>query len=136
MHLAVCNVLYKNRSVTHIADKDYGNDQDKKIYEESFGIVTPTIALNEVPVFNVEIENVVKKVRKVVKIFRKSPAKNEVLQKYVLLEQNKELSLVLDCKIRWSSMYEMVERFICLNPLRDIIFLKPEFIQKLFFMSC
>ena len=25
--------------------------------------------------------------------------KNKVLQKYVLLEQNKELSLVLDCKI-------------------------------------
>ena len=41
--------------------------------------------------------------------------KNEVLQKYVLLEQNKELSLVLDCKTRWSSMYEMVERFICLK---------------------
>ena len=41
--------------------------------------------------------------------------KNEVLQKYVLLEQNKRLSLVLDWKTRWSSMYEMVERFICLK---------------------
>ena len=46
------------------------------------------------------------------KKFPKNPVKNEVLQKYVLLEQNKELSLVLDCKTRWSSMYEMVERFI------------------------
>ena len=41
--------------------------------------------------------------------------KNGVLQKYVLLEQNKELSLVLDCKTRWSSMYEMIERFILLK---------------------
>ena len=41
--------------------------------------------------------------------------KNEVLQKYVLLEQNKEFSLVLDYKTRWSSTYEMIERFICLK---------------------
>ena len=32
----------------------------------------------------------------------------------MLLEQNKELSLV-DCKTRWSSVYEMIERFICLK---------------------
>ena len=100
VHLAVCDVLYKNRSVTHIAGEDYDDDKDEEMYEEGFGIVTPTIASNEVPVFNIEIENVLKKVRKVVKIFRKSPVKNEVLQKYVLLEQNKRLSLVLDCKTR------------------------------------
>ena len=115
VYLAVCDVLYKNRSVTHIAGEDYDDDQDEEMYEEGFGKVTPTIASNKVPVFNLEIENVRKKVRKVVKILRKSPVKNEVLQKYVLLEQNKELSLVLDCKTRWSSMYEMVERFICLK---------------------
>ena len=40
---------------------------------------------------------------------------NEVLKKYVLLKQNKELSFVLDCKTRWSSIYEMVERFVCLK---------------------
>ena len=32
----------------------------------------------------------------------------------MLLEQNKELSLV-DCKTLWSSVYEMMERFICLK---------------------
>ena len=101
--------------MTHIAGEDYDDDQDEEMYEEGFGIVTPTITSNKVPVFNLEIKNVLKKVRKVVKIFRKSPVKNEVLQKYVLLEQNKRLSLVLDWKTRWSSMYEMVERFICLK---------------------
>ena len=113
MHLVVCDVLYKNRSMTHIAGKDYDDDQDEERYKEDFGIVTPTIASNEVPVFNLEIENVLKKMQKVVKIFWKSPVKNKVLQKYVLLEQNKELSFVLDCKTCWSSMYEMVEKFIC-----------------------
>ena len=101
--------------MTHIAGEDYDDNQDEEMYEEGFGIVTPTIASNEVPVFNLEIENELKKLQKVVKILRKGPVKNEVLQKYALLEQNKELSLVLGCKTRWNSMYEMVERFICLK---------------------
>ena len=114
-------VMYctKNISVTHIAGKnyDYDDDQDEKMCDEGFGIVIPAAASKKVPVpvFNVEIENVPKKVPKVVKTFRRSPVKNEVLQKYVLLEQNKELSLVLDCKTRWSSMYKMIERFIYLK---------------------
>jgi len=56
-----------------------------------------------------------KKVRKVVKLFRKSTVKNEVLQKYVVAEQKKELSLVLDCKTRWSFMFEMIHRFLLLK---------------------
>ena len=71
VHLAVCDVLYKNRSVTFIAGKDYDDDQDEEMYEEGFGIATPTIASNEIPVFNLEIENVLKKVWKVVKYFGK-----------------------------------------------------------------
>ena len=61
---AVCDVLYKNKSVTHIAGEDYDDDPDEEMYEEGFGIVTPTISSNEVPVFNLEIENVLEKWRK------------------------------------------------------------------------
>ena len=101
MHLAVCDILYKNRSVTHIAGEDYNydDDQDEEMYEEGFVIVIPATASKKVPVFNVEIENVLKEVQKVVKIFRRSQVKNEVLQKYMLLEQNKELSLVLESRL-------------------------------------
>ena len=63
--------------MTHIAGEDYDDDRDEEMYEESFGIVTTTIASNEVPVFNLEIVNVLKKMRKVVKIFRKSPVKTK-----------------------------------------------------------
>ena len=71
MHLGVCDVLYKNRNVTHIAGEgyDYDDDQDEEMYKEGFGIVIPATASNEVPVFNAEIENVLKKMRKVAKIF-------------------------------------------------------------------
>ena len=41
VHLAVCDVLYKNRSATHTAgeDYDYDGNQDEKMYEEGFVIV-------------------------------------------------------------------------------------------------
>ena len=30
VHLAVCDVLYKNRSVTHIVGEDYDDNQDQR----------------------------------------------------------------------------------------------------------
>ena len=39
------------------------------MYEEGFGTVIPATASNEIPLFNVEIEKALRKVRKVVKIF-------------------------------------------------------------------
>ena len=63
VHLAGGDVLHKNRSVTHIEDEDYDydDDQDEKMYEEGFGIVIPATASIEESVFNVEIENVLKR---------------------------------------------------------------------------
>ena len=50
VHLAVCDVLYKNSSVTHIAGENYNydDDQDEEMYEEGFGIVIPATASNKV----------------------------------------------------------------------------------------
>ena len=56
-------------------------------------------------------KDLINKVRKVVKIFKKSPTKDACLQKYVREDLGKELSLILDCKTRWSSLYNMLERF-------------------------
>ena len=55
MHLAVCLVLYKNRSVTHVAgeDYDYDDDQDEEMYEDGFGIVIHGTASNVILVFYV-----------------------------------------------------------------------------------
>ena len=58
---------------------------------------------------------IITKVRKIVKMFRKSPTKNDVLQQYVKDEHNKELKLILDCKTRWSSLLDMLQRFIFLE---------------------
>ena len=57
--------------MAHIAgeDYDYDDNEDEEMYEKCFRIVIPATASNEIPFFNVEIEKVLKKVRKVVKTF-------------------------------------------------------------------
>ena len=49
-------------------DYDYDDDQEEEMFEEGFFTI-PETAPNEIPDCNVVIENVLKKVRKVVKIF-------------------------------------------------------------------
>lgn len=47
-------------------------------------------------------KNLIKKVRKIVKIFKKSLTKNDlILQKYIQEEHGKRLDFILDCKTRW-----------------------------------
>ncbi|XP_069362207.1 uncharacterized protein [Maniola hyperantus] len=56
------------------------------------------------------------KVKKVVKLFRKSPTKNDdVLQKYVIEDFHKEYSLICDSVTRWSSLANTLERFLKLR---------------------
>jgi hypothetical protein len=52
------------------------------------------------PELSEEYKDVIAKVRKVVKIFRRSPSKNDaVLQKFVIQEHGKDLALMLDCPL-------------------------------------
>jgi hypothetical protein len=48
--------------------------------------------------------------------FKRSPTKNDtILQKYVKAEYGKEIKLLLDCKTRWNSLLDKLERFILLK---------------------
>ena len=58
------------------------------------------------------LQEVVQKVRKIVKLFRRSPVKNDDhLQPYILKNLGREKMLLLDCKTRWNSLLAMLERF-------------------------
>ena len=59
-----------------------------------------------------DIDGVVNKVRKIVKLFKRSPLRNEVLQTYVREKHPNGLQLILDCKTRWSSLLNMLERIL------------------------
>ena len=56
--------------------------------------------------------DLVRRVRQIVKLFKRSHLKNETLQKYVKENYPNGLNLILDCKTRWSSLLEMFERII------------------------
>ena len=61
----MCDVLYQNKCVVHTDGKDYDyddNQEDEGLFEEGFATLTPAAASNEVPDFNVDVENVLKKV--------------------------------------------------------------------------
>ncbi|GFX37758.1 uncharacterized protein TNCV_3116081 [Trichonephila clavipes] len=57
------------------------------------------------------INETIKKIKNVVKLFRKSPIKN-ILQKYVKEEFGCEKMVCLDTKTRWNSLLAMLERFL------------------------
>ena len=45
-------------------------------------------------------------------MFRKSPLKDEILQKHSQAQLNTEQKLILDSKTRWNSLLEMIKIFV------------------------
>ena len=60
---------------------------------------------------NAEYAGIIEKVRKLVKLFKRSPTKTDTLQIYVKQEFGKDIKLQLDCKTRWSSLADMISTF-------------------------
>ncbi|KAF9760994.1 hypothetical protein NGRA_2912 [Nosema granulosis] len=127
-HLAVTKTLYKKiipkeqeRIEIHQNDED---DENTSFLEESCrgnsveddrdNFLTREIVMdhkfNNI-IRNVSIDFLIGKIRSVVKIFRKSPLINEILQEFVKIEINRSYSLILDCKTRWNGLCDMIERF-------------------------
>lgn len=64
---------------------------------------------------NEEIRNIIDKVRKIVKHFRKSNISSDKLMKYQENQGNTPLKLILEVPTRWNSILYMLERFILLE---------------------
>ena len=88
-------------------ESDTENDsitESKDCFEEEERNIAVPLASN--------LQDVVQKVRKIVKLFRRSPVKNDDhLQPYILENLGREKMLFLDCKTRWNSLLAMLERF-------------------------
>ena len=108
IQIAIVNVIYKQTKKE--VDKD--NDESVLDLDSDEGMQVGT--RNECDVEITEkftLRNVIMKVRVIVRMFRRSPLKNEVLQNHVKEDHGKELQLLLDSKTRWSSLMSMLERF-------------------------
>lgn len=79
--------------------------------EDEVGFEVINTTPSSLDVQHEEISPLIAKIRKIVVLFRRSPTKNDNLQKHIKEEFNKELSLIIDSKTRWNSLCAMLERF-------------------------
>ncbi|GFX51695.1 uncharacterized protein TNCV_5013981 [Trichonephila clavipes] len=130
IHLAVCDMLYNKQidlveNTVEIEDKSHeeGNGESEELVEDldkaldlEFESDVGTDALFHVTYAEINsitnINETIKKIKNVVKLFRKSPIKNDILQKYVKEEFGCEKMVCLDTKTRWNSLLAMLERFL------------------------
>lgn len=112
----------ESRNVTHLQEEE-ADDVEAVPEEEELSSMIEVVSdedlenirledLEDDEVGNIDLSVTINKVRKIVKIFRKSPTRNEKLQMYVVSEYGKELMLKLDSKTRWNSLLDMLERFL------------------------
>lgn len=68
------------------------------------------------------LKGAVNKVRQIVKKFKNSPLKNDILQSYITNEFKSESQLIIDCKTRWNSLLDMCDIFCVLEkPIRKAL---------------
>ena len=115
IQLAVTDVLYTSfqKQQTATMNTEYQAESDSE--DEIFSTTDFSVELEE-PNVAVDISHthylvLIKKVRKIVKLYKRSPLKNEKLQHYVKIDFGKEQSMLLDSKTRWNSLLTMLERF-------------------------
>lgn len=127
IQLAVIKVLYSKNNLEEIEDEepvklpdtddcensDCDNDEDDDDENDEVLQIGQDMSIGSQlnSVKNLQLSSLIAKIRKVVKMFRKSTKNDDILQKHVKEEFGKELSLILDSKTRWNSLLNMLERF-------------------------
>ena len=120
VHLAIQEVSYKKNQSNNLDEEKVESDNDEEDSdsdnEENSRFIDDKI--NEsisLPKVKVHFQSVIIKVRKIVKLFRKSPVKNDVLQEEVKKHHGREVALILDCQTRWNSLLAMIQQFLKIN---------------------
>ena len=92
------------------SDSEFSSKEEMEEIDEAAVDLVETETIGEV--LQQFVAEVIGKVRTVVKMFRKSPYKNEILQKHIQAQLNTEQKLILDSKTRWNSFLEMIKIFV------------------------
>ena len=120
-HLAVTYFLYARQNLFERLEKkrennNTGSDSKFSSEEETEEVDEAAVDLVETEAIGTELQRfvakVIGKVRTMVKMFCKSPLKDEILQKHIQALLNTELKLILDSKTRWNSFLEMIKIFV------------------------
>ncbi len=109
VHLGIVDVLYKKETCSTEKDMEAEDEEISESSEEEESRDNEDPEGEEVSEVEEEgithelkedLHHIIRQVTKIVKKFKKSPKKNDLLQEYVRQEHGKELTLLLDCKTR------------------------------------
>ena len=106
-----------NKPVNKIPDSDEEAENQFNSFSEDNNLNIDVFCNNEIE-YNLEdanINEVLQNSRKIIRFFRKSPVRNNLLQKHVEEKKGKVFSLILDCRTRRNSLIPMMERFVQLK---------------------
>lgn len=99
IHLAVFEIFYKKKAKEPVEEEKEHSDADD--YED---VAVFDDDNNETVEIHDNYKIVLANTRRIIKMCKKSPTKNCILQKYVVSEYKKEISLELDIVTRWNSL--------------------------------
>lgn len=102
--------------LTNPHDDDSDNESDDEDARSIDQIDDEEQDDTDIDISDQKLKDMIGGVRWIVKFFKRSALRNEVLQKIVLRNLKKQLELLLDCKTRWDSLVVMLERFLELFP--------------------
>ncbi|XP_038220906.1 uncharacterized protein LOC119838839 [Zerene cesonia] len=111
---AVIDVLYRKESIpTTVATSINSDESDEDSTDDNemndpFFIKKPIISTEPQLLY----KNTIDKVRKLVRYFKNSTSRYGFLQTLVKKKYEKEIDLIIDCKKRWSTLCEMIGRFL------------------------
>ena len=130
LHLVISDVFYpkkksdsgENEEIELHDTPDQDDDSEDEYLEDGDAPLPNPTRDGDPTSLAASIYPVVKKVRVIVQKFRRSPVKNDSLQEEVKKKYGKELSVIRDCKTRWSSLHSMLDRFLILEePLNKVL---------------
>ncbi|CAG4953711.1 unnamed protein product [Colias eurytheme] len=114
---AVVNRLYRKElipdNLVYINSDESDEDSTDEIDMTDPFLISEPISINPQLIYRDTID----KVRKLVRYFKNSTSRNAYLQNLVRKKYGKEIHLLMDCKKRWTSMCEMIGRFLKLKEL-------------------
>ena len=122
---AIDDVLYPKKEKSKPEELDLDENSDDEEEEDENGTVQADVTLEDDQDLEPNYLSLIEKIRKICRLFRKSPVKNDdFLQPEVMKQLNKEVKVILDCKTRWYSMMDMVKRFLAIHkPIKQAMLL-------------
>ncbi|KAI6651928.1 hypothetical protein LOD99_4807 [Oopsacas minuta] len=121
LQLVIHDIFYQKQTTLSEINSNYSietdeSDAEHEILSELEDTDGLAIIDQDNPLLvNVSVSDVVNKVRRVVKLFKRSPLKNEILQTYVKEKHPNGLQLILDYRTPWSTLLNMLERIVKLR---------------------